>query len=46
MVYEYVATIVPAALSLDAAALQARFEELEAQAARQLEDDGIPPTAS
>jgi len=42
MVYEYAATTYQRLSSLDAGALQRRFEELEAQAARQLEEDGIP----
>jgi 5-oxoprolinase (ATP-hydrolysing)/N-methylhydantoinase A len=41
MVYEYVATTYQRLSRLDAAALQLRFEELEALAAQQLEDDGI-----
>ena len=42
MVYEYAATTYQRLSKLDAAALQARFEELEGQAARQLEEDDIP----
>ena len=42
MVYEYAATTYQRLSKLDVPALQVRFEELEAQAARQLEDDGIP----
>ena len=42
MVYEYGATTYQRLSKLDVAALQRRFEELEAQAARQLEEDGIP----
>jgi N-methylhydantoinase A/oxoprolinase/acetone carboxylase beta subunit len=42
MVYEYVATTYQRLSKLDAAALQQRFEELEAQAAAQLAEDGIP----
>jgi len=41
MVYEYVATTYQRLSQLDAAALQQRFEELEAQAAAQLAEDGI-----
>ena len=41
MVYEYAATTYQRLSKLDAAALQSRFEELEAQAAAQLEEDGI-----
>jgi N-methylhydantoinase A/oxoprolinase/acetone carboxylase beta subunit len=41
MVYEYAATTYQRLSTLDAAALQARFEELEAQAAGQLAADGI-----
>ena len=43
MVYEYAATTYQRLSTLDVPALQGRFEELEAQAARQLGDDGIPP---
>jgi N-methylhydantoinase A/oxoprolinase/acetone carboxylase beta subunit len=43
MVYEYGATTYQRLSKLDARALQARFEELEAQAAAQLEEDGIEP---
>jgi 5-oxoprolinase (ATP-hydrolysing)/N-methylhydantoinase A len=42
MVYEYVATTYQRLSKLDAAALQTRFEELEAEALGQLEEDGIP----
>jgi len=42
MVYEYVATTYQRLSKLDAPALQRRFEELEEQAVRQLEEDGIP----
>src|SRR5436190_12949400 len=42
MVYEYVATTYQRLSQLDEAALQGRFEELEAQAAAQLAADGIP----
>ncbi len=42
MVYEYAATTYQRLSKLDADALQRRFEELEAQAAGQLEEDGIP----
>ena len=42
MVYEYAATTYQRLSKLDADALQPRFEELEAQAAEQLEEDGIP----
>jgi N-methylhydantoinase A/oxoprolinase/acetone carboxylase beta subunit len=41
MVYEYAATTYQRLSKLDAGSLQARFEELEAQAATQLEEDGI-----
>ena len=41
MVYEYGATTYQRLSKLDVAALQRRFEELEEQAARQLEEDGI-----
>jgi N-methylhydantoinase A/oxoprolinase/acetone carboxylase beta subunit len=41
MVYEYAATTYQRLSKLDAAALQARFEELEAQAAAQFAEDGI-----
>ena len=41
MVYEYAATTYQRLSKLDAPALQRRFEELEQQAAKQLEDDGI-----
>jgi N-methylhydantoinase A/oxoprolinase/acetone carboxylase beta subunit len=43
MVYEYVATTYQRMSKLDAPAVQRRFEELEEQALRQLEEDGIPP---
>lgn len=42
MVYEYAATTYQRLSTLDTAALQSRFEELEAQAARQLEEDDVP----
>jgi N-methylhydantoinase A/oxoprolinase/acetone carboxylase beta subunit len=42
MVYEYVSTVYQRVSSLDVAALQQGFEELEAQAYAQLEADGIP----
>jgi N-methylhydantoinase A/oxoprolinase/acetone carboxylase beta subunit len=42
MVYEYVATTYQRLSALDAPALQRRFEELEEQALRQLEEDGVP----
>jgi N-methylhydantoinase A/oxoprolinase/acetone carboxylase beta subunit len=42
MVYEYVATTYQRLAKLDAPALQRRFEELEEQAVRQLEEDGVP----
>ncbi len=42
MVYEYVSTVYQRFSTLDAAALQAGFEELEEQARRQLEHDGLP----
>jgi N-methylhydantoinase A/oxoprolinase/acetone carboxylase beta subunit len=42
MVYEYAATTYQRLSKLDAAALQRRFEELEEQAAKQFEEDGIP----
>lgn len=41
MVYEYAATAYQRLSKLDAHALQRRFEELEQQALRQLEEDGI-----
>ena len=41
MVYEYAATAYQRLSKLDAATLQRRFEELEAQAARQFDEDGI-----
>jgi N-methylhydantoinase A len=41
MVYEYVATVYERLSSLDAAALQTAFEELEERARVQLEHDGI-----
>jgi N-methylhydantoinase A/oxoprolinase/acetone carboxylase beta subunit len=40
-VYEYVSTVYQRLSTLDSAALQASFEELEGRARRQLEDDGI-----
>jgi N-methylhydantoinase A/oxoprolinase/acetone carboxylase beta subunit len=42
MVYEYAATTYQKLSKLDVPALQARFEELEGQAASQLSEDGIP----
>ena len=42
MVYEYVTTTYQRASELDRAAFQASFEELEAQARKQLEEDGMP----
>jgi N-methylhydantoinase A/oxoprolinase/acetone carboxylase beta subunit len=42
MVYEYVATSYQRLSSLDADQLARRFAELEEEARRQLEDDGIP----
>jgi N-methylhydantoinase A/oxoprolinase/acetone carboxylase beta subunit len=42
MVYEYVTTTYQRLSKLDAAALQQAFEELEAQALRRLEEDGVP----
>jgi N-methylhydantoinase A/oxoprolinase/acetone carboxylase beta subunit len=42
MAYEYVATTYQRLGALDPAALQERFEELERQAADQLEQDGVP----
>jgi N-methylhydantoinase A/oxoprolinase/acetone carboxylase beta subunit len=42
MVYEYVATSYQRLSSLDAAPLVKRFAELEEEARRQLDDDGIP----
>jgi N-methylhydantoinase A/oxoprolinase/acetone carboxylase beta subunit len=42
MVYEYVSTVYQRISSLDVAALQHAFEELEAHAYAQLEQDGIP----
>jgi N-methylhydantoinase A/oxoprolinase/acetone carboxylase beta subunit len=41
MVYEYVSTVYERLSSLDAAALQAAFEELEEHARVQLEEDGM-----
>jgi N-methylhydantoinase A/oxoprolinase/acetone carboxylase beta subunit len=41
MVYEFAATTYQRLSTLDARALQRRFEELEQQAARQLHEDGI-----
>ncbi|MBM3679615.1 MAG: hydantoinase/oxoprolinase family protein, partial [Actinobacteria bacterium] len=42
MVYEYVATTYQRLSKLDAHALQRRFEELEEEAVKQLDEDGIP----
>jgi len=42
MVYEYVSTVYQRVSSLDVSALQQAFEELEARAYAQLEQDGIP----
>jgi N-methylhydantoinase A/oxoprolinase/acetone carboxylase beta subunit len=42
MVYEYVSTVYQRLSKLDRAVLQQAFEELEGQARRQLEQDGIP----
>jgi N-methylhydantoinase A/oxoprolinase/acetone carboxylase beta subunit len=42
MVYEYVTTTYQRASELDRASFQASFEELEGQARKQLEDDGVP----
>jgi N-methylhydantoinase A/oxoprolinase/acetone carboxylase beta subunit len=42
MVYEYVATTYQRLSKLDAGALQERFEELEGEARRQLDEDGVP----
>jgi N-methylhydantoinase A/oxoprolinase/acetone carboxylase beta subunit len=42
VVYEYVATTYQRMSTLEVAGFQARFEELEEQARRQLADDGIP----
>ena len=42
MVYEYVSTVYQRVSSLDVASLQQAFEELEAHAYAQLEQDGIP----
>src|SRR6185437_291294 len=42
MVYEYVSTVYQRVSKLDAAALQQSFEELEASAYAQLDQDGIP----
>ena len=42
MVYEYVSTVYERLSTLDAAALQRAFEELEQQARAQLEHDGVP----
>ncbi len=42
MVYEYVTTKYQRASQLDRASFQASFEELEAQARQQLEEDGVP----
>jgi N-methylhydantoinase A/oxoprolinase/acetone carboxylase beta subunit len=41
MVYEYVSTVYQRMSKLDCAALQAAFEELEARARTQLEEDGM-----
>lgn len=41
MVYEYVATTYQRLSKLDTAALQTRFEELEAEALGQLQEDGV-----
>jgi N-methylhydantoinase A/oxoprolinase/acetone carboxylase beta subunit len=42
MVYEYVSTAYQRLSTLDAAALERRFGELESQAHAQLEEDGVP----
>jgi N-methylhydantoinase A/oxoprolinase/acetone carboxylase beta subunit len=42
MVYEYVSTAYQRLSTLDTAALERRFDELEAQARAQLEADGVP----
>jgi N-methylhydantoinase A/oxoprolinase/acetone carboxylase beta subunit len=42
MVYEYVSTVYQRLSKLEPAALQQAFDELEEQARRQLEQDGIP----
>jgi N-methylhydantoinase A/oxoprolinase/acetone carboxylase beta subunit len=42
MVYEYVSTAYQRLSTLDVAALEERFAELEAQARGQLEEDGVP----
>ena len=42
MVYEYVTTTYERVSAVDTKALQASFEELEARARQQLEEDGIP----
>jgi N-methylhydantoinase A/oxoprolinase/acetone carboxylase beta subunit len=42
VVYEYVTTTYQRLSQLNAAELEARFEELEEQARKQLEEDGIP----
>jgi N-methylhydantoinase A/oxoprolinase/acetone carboxylase beta subunit len=42
MVYEYVSTAYQRLSTLDAVALERRFDELEAQARAQLEADGVP----
>jgi len=42
MVYEYVSTVYERLSTLDAAALQRAYEELEEQARVQLEEDGVP----
>jgi 5-oxoprolinase (ATP-hydrolysing)/N-methylhydantoinase A len=43
MVYEYVTTTYQRVSTLDNAALQGSFEELEEQARQRLEEDGVPP---
>jgi N-methylhydantoinase A/oxoprolinase/acetone carboxylase beta subunit len=43
MVYEYVSTVYQRLSTADPAALQAAFEELEARARQQLEEDEVPP---
>ena len=42
MVYEYVSTVYQRLSTLDAAALERAFDELEEQARAQLEEDGVP----
>jgi N-methylhydantoinase A/oxoprolinase/acetone carboxylase beta subunit len=42
MVYEYVSTVYQRFSAVDAEGLQRAFEELEEQAKRQLEEDGLP----